>query len=774
MRSKLRNTLIAVIVGVTALVAIRAARPSLRSQIPSSQAFYDRNGKLLRLSLSQDDKFRVWFPLEKIAPQFVEAVLLKEDRNFRFHPGVNPVSLIRAAFRTFVAKGPRQGGSTLTMQLARLLYGIRGRSVWAKIRQIFHATSLEVFHSKNEILEAYLNLLPFGSNIEGIGAASLIYFHRDPGQIGLLQSLALVEVPQNPNSRGLHRATDGSVRRQAISRWLQAHPEDQKILNSAWDFQSFTSEALPFEAPHLVDWVASKREGDRVQLTIDLPTQNLIEKLVQAEVNRRKGIGIQNASVILLDSRSMEVQAYVGSAGYFQKEIFGQVNGAASKRSPGSTLKPFVFALAMDQGLIHENSVLKDSPTSFGAFDPENSDRGFDGPVTAKDALIRSRNIPAVSLFSQLKPGAGLYQLLEKAGVTRMKSEKFYGYALPLGGSELTLQELVGLYATILHQGNFLPIRLEKTHQEKPADPIQLYSPEAAAILFQMLTENAAPGTGLTQGWSRDQLPVAWKTGTSHGFRDAWSLGVFGPYVLGVWVGNFDGTGNPNFNGRDAAAPLFFRIVDAIRSQDRSLENWISPTLSTAVSKVKVCSQSGHLPGPHCKDHVESLFIPGKSPIQPCSVHRQYWISDRTGKRGCGPGPGMKPQIFEVWPSDILQIFSAAGLPRRKVPVLDSSCGEEIVSASGRNPQITSPREQLSYLLRIEEKSIQEGQTLPLTAITDGDAKKIHWFVDHAYLGESRPDRALFWPIRPGTHVVQAVDDQGRSSRREFEVTVTQ
>lgn len=762
---------------------VRGLRPSLRSQISSSQVFTDRNGKLLRLTLSPDEKFRVWFPLEKISPKFVEAVLLKEDRNFQLHPGVNPVSLVRAAFRTFIQRGPRQGGSTLTMQLARLLYGIRGRSIGAKVSQVLHALQLEALHSKNDILEAYLNLLPFGSNIEGIGAASWIYFHRDPSGLGILESLALVDVPQNPNARGLHRAGEDPVRKQAVDRWLDGHPGDQKILQaqggeSNWKVQSFTPQNLPFRAPHLVDHLASRTEEAQVRTTIDLPMQTLVEKLVTEEIQRRKSWGLKNASVILLDSRSMEVRAYVGSADYFQKEIQGQVNGAASKRSPGSTLKPFVFALGLDQGLIHENSILKDSPASFGAFDPENSDRDFDGPVSAKDALIRSRNIPAVSLFSQLKPGDGLYRLLEKAQITRMKSEKFYGYALPLGGSELTLQELIGLYATLLHQGSFQSIRLvqglQKANEESP---IQLYSPEAASIIFQMLSENARPGATHAKTWTLDQTPVPWKTGTSHGFRDAWSLGVFGPYVLGVWVGNFDGSANPSFSGREAAAPLFFRVVDAVKTLDPAVKNWISPTLPATVSKVKVCSQSGHLPGPHCKDQVDSLFIPGKSPIHTCSVHRQYWIHAQTGKRGCGPGPGFKPQTFEVWPSDILQIFAAAGLPRKKIPERSSSCSGDAlaeVALAGKNPVITSPRDQLSYLMRVEENSIRQGQTLPLSAIADGDVKKVFWFVDQTFVGESRPDRSIFWPIQPGHHTVQAVDDQGRTSRREFQVSVAQ
>jgi penicillin-binding protein 1C len=772
------------------LAICRASAEPLDRWFTSSRAVYDREGKLLRLTLSDDQKYRVWYPLAGISSSLVEAALLKEDHGFFMHPGINPFALVRAAVSTYIIRSHRIGGSTITMQVARMLYGIRSKSLSAKVYQIARALELELFHSKREILEAYLNLVPMGANVEGVGAASLIYFHKNPLRLSLPESLTLVEIPQSPTARGLNRVKSAKVPPLAVERWLEKHPESDSLRRDATlSVQAFALGDLPFFAPHFTDEVLRRKPNEReVTTTLDLSLQSLVERRMKSELTTLATRGVHNAAAMIVDSRTMEVRAMVGSANYFDPAIAGQVNGATAKRSPGSTLKPFVYGLALDRGLIHELSMLKDAPTSFGSFDPENFDRDFAGPISAKDALIRSRNIPAVALYSQLDSpnGNGLYRLLTDAGISRMRGEKIYGYALPLGGSELTMEELVGLYGALANGGDHAPVRYFARDPKVKSEPKKsLMSPEAAYIVYDMLTANPRPDQTYRNAWIRDPVPVAWKTGTSHAFRDAWSIGLFGPYVLAVWVGNFDGSSNPNLVGRDVAAPIFFGIVDAMKAVDGSrkgegvLKSFMPPLPPTTVSHVKVCSRSGHLPGRYCHDQVDALYIPGKSPIKVCDVHRLFRIDVRSGRRVCESGGALasassrtRDEVFEVWPSDILRLFKRAGLGRRTPPPYEAGCafGERL--ATGRPPAIASPKTEMTYLFRYA--NADSDTTLPLNAVADGEVRTLYWLMNDEYLGKSDRDSPLLWKMRPGSFQVRAVDDQGRTDSRAFHVEVVQ
>ncbi|MBL6752276.1 MAG: transglycosylase domain-containing protein, partial [Nevskia sp.] len=379
---------------------------ALRDQVAGSTALFDQRGRLLRLTLAADQQYRLWTPLEQVSPQFVQALLLHEDRHFRWHPGVNPPALLRAAAVTW-SGGARQGGSTVTMQLARLLYGLNTRSPAGKLRQVALALWLELRYSKHDILEAEINLLPYGQNIQGVGAASLVYFGKTPDRITLPEALALVLIPQSPAARtpdGAEPAGLREARLRLFAQWQQRHPQARAIAELMPAPLHFRATAeLPFAAPHLTDaLLAQAGRGAVIRTTLDLDLQRLLEERIASYVARQGRLGIDNAAALLVDTRSLEVKALVGSADYFDDGISGQVNGAFARRSPGSALKPFLYALAMDQGLIHPLSVLKDAPASFGAFSPENFDGSFAGPITAHDALIRSRNIPAVALAARL------------------------------------------------------------------------------------------------------------------------------------------------------------------------------------------------------------------------------------------------------------------------------------------------------------------------------------------------------------------------------------
>src|SRR6266404_2691577 len=515
-------------------------KPPLLDGVSFSQCVRDRNGKLLRVTLTTDQKFRVWTSLQNISPAVIDATLRFEDKYYRRHPGVNPVALLRSALN-LRAGGAHSGASTITMQLARLRYHLCTRTLRGKFVQIVRALELERHYSKVEILEAYLNLAPYGRNIEGIGAASQIYFGKAPAHLTTPESISLSVIPQSPARRALFVDRDNRSLDSAQSNWYDRAKID--IQNSARLFSARAQRERKFPAPHFVQQIVAAEKGcDEIVTTLDLAKQQLIERRIADYVRSNRGRGIQNAAVLLVDTRNMEVLAQVGSADFFNAEIQGQVDGTRSPRSPGSTLKPFVYALALEQGLIHPLSILADAPHSFADYNPENFDREFAGPIRASDALARSRNLPAVELASQLRHPT-LYEFLRGAGVKLPRSEPLYGLALPLGGAEVTMEDLVRLYAALANNGELRPLR--RTSRELiAARGRSIMMPEAAFLTLEMLN---MPRPEMGRAYSDHAAPVFWKTGTSHGFHDAWSIAVFNHYVLAVWIGNFDGRANGTF-----------------------------------------------------------------------------------------------------------------------------------------------------------------------------------------------------------------------------------
>ncbi len=767
-----------------AMIAIdRWPHPPLSAHVPTSSAVFDARGTLLRLTLADDDKYRLWIPLDQQPQALIDAVKLQEDQWFDWHPGFNPVSLARGAWTSYVARDGRQGGSTLTMQLARLVTRSDTRTVAGKVRQVVQAAWLELRYSKREILEAYLNLAPYGGNIEGVGAASLIYFDKSPAALALPGILTLAVIPQDPGHRArctraapicAGAATDElhAARSRLFERWRQLHkvdPETSALMQLPFGLRP--SHRLPFAAPHFVERVLRDVEGRepfaRIETTLDLRLQRVLERQVAQHIARQRTRGIRNAAALLVDTRDLSVKSLVGSADYFDAAISGQVNASRAKRSPGSTLKPFIYALALDQGVLHPRTVLRDVPTAFGVFTPENFDGQFLGPVTATDALVRSRNIPAVGIAARLS-NPDFHGFLKSAGISRMASASHYGLALVLGGGEVTMEESATLYAMLANGGVQRPLRWRAA--DPPAAGTRMLSAEASFVTLEMLRENERPDGAFAARASR--LPVYWKTGTSWGFRDAWTAGIVGPYVLVVWVGNFDGAGNPALIGVEAAAPLFFRMVDALAAHDaRMVEPLRLPP--PGVRKVEVCTGSGDLPNAWCPERAraQTWFIPGKSPIRVSQLHRQVTVDTRTGRIACPPyDPAFTTtEVHEYWPSDLARVFRQAGMQRRPPPAA-AHCGDAGFTAARDDEavRITSPRRGASYALRMHG-----GHSAPvvLNATVDANVTGVFWFVDDAYVGKSTPASSLTWPARaPGAYLVRAVDDRGRSDTRELRV----
>lgn len=762
---RLRITALLLLITAAALAAVRYwPREPLSKQIATSIVIFDRDNQLLRLTLASDDQYRLWTRLEDISPDLVEALLLHEDRHFYSHPGINPLAVLRAVWAT-ARHAPHQGGSTISMQLARLMYGLNTRNVRGKLMQMLRATQLELCYSKHDLLEAHLNLLPYGRNVQGVGAASLIYFNKTAKQLSLPEALSLVLIPQSPARRAPNAAEPLALtqaRLRLFARWQAAHPDSLDTTQTMAQSLPYSHLGrLPFAAPHFVDALLQQPStATTLSSTLDIHQQRLLERVLRQYVRGRASMGIHNASAMLVDARDMSVRVVVGSADFFNAAIGGQVNGTLAKRSPGSALKPFIYALAIDQGIIHPQSVLKDAPSYFGTFSPENFDGRFAGPIAATQALIRSRNVPAVALASQLS-NPSLYQFLHSAGISQLKSEHHYGLSLALGGSETTMEELAMLYTMLANRGQLRPLRYLR--DAATSHGTTLLSEDASYMVLDMLKQNQRPDD--TPSSMPPPVQIAWKTGTSWGFRDAWTAGVFGPYVLVVWVGNFDGSGNPAFVGVQAAAPLFFRMVDALLSREPNLHE-LNYRMPPRMKQVDVCAASGDLPNAACPQTIKTWYIPGVSPIKLSTLHRRVIIETRTGKVACQPYDlrHTRSEIFEYWPSDLAQLFKQAGMPRRPAP--ENRCNETVQDSADATPTITSPLTNSVYTLRR-----QNPQAIPFAANVSADSHTVYWFVDSSYVGNSAAGIALGWtPDHAGNYTVLAVDDQGRTMSRSLSV----
>ncbi|PZR71783.1 MAG: penicillin-binding protein 1C, partial [Chthoniobacterales bacterium] len=642
-----RWLLAAAIAGIAIAAAwLALPKPSLTHGMDFSTRVRDRNGNVLRVTLTADQKYRVWTPLREISPALIKATVRFEDKYFGQHPGVNPVPLFRAAWNFARSGHPRAGASTITMQLARLRFHLRTRTLGGKFRQILYALELERHYSKNEILEAYLNLAPYGRNIEGAGAASEIYFGKTAARLSGPEAVALSLIPQSPTRRALIAGRENEVLTAAQQRRSARAPDlDPR--------EMFRPEARPrteLIAPHFVQSVlATRTDGTEITTTLDLSLQQILERRVTDYIAQNRQRGIVNASALLIDFHIMEVLADVGSANFWNKEIQGQVDGTRRPRSPGSTLKPFVYALALDQGRIHPLTLLKDAPRSFGDYNPENFDREFLGPIRASDALARSRNVPAVTLASELAH-PNLYEFLRAAEVRLPHPESYYGLSLPLGGAEVTMEDLVRLYATLANGGRFQPLR--RLRHESPGPSQRMLTPEASFLTLEMLGQIPRPGVNE----SSDGDAIFWKTGTSQGYHDAWSVSVFDHFVLAVWVGNADGKSNPTFVGRTCAAPLLFQIIDGLRAAGLARPTHHDPPPNANLREVEFCAVSGQLPTAACAHRVRGWFIPGVSPISECEIHREIWVDNETGLRVHGDNGGAHKEVCEFWPSDLLEL----------------------------------------------------------------------------------------------------------------------
>ncbi|MEM6273010.1 MAG: penicillin-binding protein 1C [Bacteroidota bacterium] len=721
---------------------------------PYSQLIRARDGSLLNAYLSPDQKWRMRTRVEEVPEELVRALVAKEDRWFYYHSGVNPFSILRAAGNNLVHGRRTSGASTITMQLARMMEP-KERTWGNKLWESFRALQLEWHYSKAEILGLYLSYLPYGGNIEGVKAASLLYFDRPPERLSLAQSVLLTVVPNRPNS--LRPDQHPERARAARDRWLKHFRETGTFSES--QIHAALREVIPAHrqgivprAPQFCTMIRRRFPSTPLTTTLDPAAQAISERLLKNHVRRIAGTGVTNGAVLVVDNASGAVVSYCGSADFQDKAAGGEVNAVVAPRSPGSTLKPLVYAMAFDAGLITPRRRLLDVPQDFHGYAPVNYDLAYRGEVTAEDALRSSLNLPAVRLLQRV----GLARVLDHLARGNMRNiiadRADLGLSLALGGCDASLEELVGLYRAFANGGRWRPLRFVLP---PPADDLpegdSLCSPEAAWLLADILSGVERPDLP-NELLDRTDLPrIAWKTGTSFGRRDAWAIGFNPRFTIGVWMGNMDGTPAYRSSGARTAVPL---LVDLFNSLDPTSETEWFPR-PPGLREVKVCPHTGLRPGPHCtgQEHDWHLARAGALPVCP---RMQEVLTDSAGTlrycKACLPASGYRRQAYPVYPPELLLWYETENAIYRRRPPHNPAC-EGVFYTQG--PQITSPAEADEYFL-------DEGQSLALQAQPEADATLHYWFANDQFLGVAEAGKRFFFSPPTGEVQIGCMDDKGR------------
>jgi penicillin-binding protein 1C len=583
--------------------------PPLGKDLETSHVVLDREGKLLRAYATSEGRWRLPQTVQDVDPRFLKMLFAYEDKRFRAHHGVDAMALARAVLQFSSSGHIVSGGSTLTMQVARLLEPREHRSLSAKLRQITRALELEYALGKDDILSLYLTLAPYGGNLEGIRAASLSYFGKEPQRLSLAEAALLVALPQSPELRRPDRFPDAarSARDRVLERAATAGvvPRDE-IARAKFEPVPSERKALPILAPHAADQVVAAEPDRRIhRLTIDASLQKTLQELAR---ERAHALGPQiSVAILAVDNESGEVRARVAAADYFDERRAGQIDMTQALRSPGSTLKPFIYGLGFEDGLLHPETLIDDKPARYGNYTPENFDLTFQGTVTARRALQMSLNVPAIAVLGKVGVSRLNARLTQTGAALVLPKGEAPGLAMGLGGVGIRLSDLVMLYTGLARLG--LAVPLIEREGAVASGPRRLLDPVAAWYVGNILIgapppDNAPPGR------------IAFKTGTSYGYRDAWAVGFDGRMTIGVWVGRPDGAPVPGLVGRVAAAPILFDAFARSGAAPAPLAHAPKGAVFAATNKLPPPLQRFSLDGSAASEPPRIMFPPDGARIE--------------------------------------------------------------------------------------------------------------------------------------------------------------
>lgn len=757
-----------------AALAVKAAAfwclPVVRFPENFSAVLYARDGELLDAKIAPDGQWR--FPPSGPPPEKLEAALLvQEDKRFYAHRGVDALALLRAARLNLARRRVVSGGSTLTMQVVRLARGDPPRTLSEKALEALLALRLEAALSKKEILSLYAARAPFGENVVGLEAASWRLFGRAPRRLSWAESCALAVLPNSPAL--IHAGRNRGVLLEKRNRLLRAlraagKLDDLELSLALREPLPERPRSFPHAAPHLLETLAARRRGGRPLFLSTLDAR--LQRDVQEIVSRRSAAlalrGIANAAALVVDNADGSVLAYVGNSRLGDLENSGYaVDVARRPRSPGSALKPFLYAAMMQDGELLPETLIPDVPTQYEGFMPENNDRRYRGAVRAKEALARSLNVPAVRLLREHGVARFCAQLQELGMTTLRRPPERYGLALILGGAEGSLWDLTGMYANLARSAarrKTGPLRILRGEALPAAAPFEL-GPGAAWLTLETLVDVVRPeDEARWRSFSSGQR-IAWKTGTSVGFRDGWALGVDGARTVGVWTGNASGEGRADLTGTAAAAPILFDVFRRLGPG-----GWF-PRPESSLTRLSVCRDDGRLPSRGCA--VEAVWAPAGAPYAKTSADHRVVHLDPSGlwrvHEGCEAVGRMRHAVWFSLPPAQEYYYRRQHPEYRALPPWRADC--RAADADGESPVAwVYPHAQAKLYIPVELDGAKS-RTVFEAAHTRSNAV-LHWHLDGRYLGRTRTIHQRALDVEPGRHAVTVVDELGNQATRTFEV----
>ncbi|WP_338355954.1 penicillin-binding protein 1C [Yeosuana marina] len=773
-RHKIKSAIIAVL-----LIAYYFCLPNQLFKDPTATVITSAKNKLLGAQIATDGQWR--FPQnDSIPKKFRTCIIQFEDEYFYKHPGFNPVSIFKALRDNLKSGGIKRGGSTLTQQVIRLSRKNQKRTYFEKFIEIILATRLELRESKDQILAYYSSNAPFGGNVVGLDAASWRYFNRNPNELSWAESATLAVLPNAPSLiyPGKNHERLLKKRNALLKKLLQ-----NKVIDSL-TYSLSIAESLPQRpyplpqiAPHLLQKVSQSYNGKSIQTTIDMHLQKRVNQIVKTHYNQLSQNEIYNAGVLILDVKTRQVLAYVGNSPT-DKTHQKDVDIIDKPRSTGSILKPFLFAAMLDAGDLLPNTLVADVPTQFGSYNPENYNKTYDGAVPASKALSRSLNVPAVRMLQEF----GLDRFYHYLKTLHLKDLKYnanhYGLSLILGGAESNLWDLCKSYAALSSTLNHFSETSSEYYSNEFCEPTFLASEnidfgkktrdktlfDAASVYltYESLKEVNRPEGDESWEFYDGSKQIAWKTGTSFGFRDAWAIGSTKDYVVGVWVGNADGEGRPGLVGVQAAAPILFDVFDLLPNSE-----WFAKPFDE-MQEVSICKKSGYRASPNCKD-VETEFIQISGlKTKPCPYHIIVHL-DKTEtyqvNSSCEDINNIKNTSWFVLPPLMAYYYKTKNPFYRPLPKFRSDC----LGESAMTMQFIYPKENNTIFLPKDFNG--KTNDLVLKIAHSKPETTVFWYVDETYVGSTKDIHELAIIPKQGKHLITVVDEFGNEAKRRIEIS---
>lgn len=775
-----------VIVSIVLLwIIFYAALPTPLFHSPTSYVIEDHAGNLLGASIAADGQWR--FPATGPVPdKFARCIVAFEDKRFYFHPGVDPIALARAVFQNLSGRRVVSGGSTLNMQVIRMSRN-KPRTAWQKLIEAFLALRLEAGYSKSSILRLYSANAPFGSNVVGLDAAAWRYFGRPPAQLSWAETAMLAVLPNAPSliHPGRNRTILLAKRNTLLDKLASMGTLDSSTAELAkLEPLPDKPHPLPRIAPHLLERFKKERaqlgvNSTRVRTSVDVELQQQVSDIVDRYHRNLSANGIHNAAALVLDVETGHALAYVGNVHTPRSdESENQVDMITSLRSPGSTLKPLLYAAMLTDGLLLPHTLIPDIPTQIGGYMPQNYDLGYDGAIPASRALSRSLNIPAVKMLQQYKYQR-FHPYLKRLGIHSLnRPADFYGLSMILGGCEVTPWELAGVYASMArtlnhykrYDANYNPDDYHAPSYLKSNVRAPQKAPERASVIdhaslyftFQAMNEVMRPGEEALWEQFASSKKIAWKTGTSFGFRDGWAVGLTPTHVVCVWVGNADGEGRPGLTGIETAAPILFDIFDLLPSSE-----WFTAPLDRMV-QTAVCRESGYLAGPDCA-HADTVYIPVPGHRSAACPYHQTIHTNLEGTlqvtADCLAPDQMVPAKWFVLPPAMEYYYKPRHSNYRELPPFAPDCHPE---GEARVMEMIYPKDHAKIYIPLEIDG-QRGRVI-FNAAHRKAGSRIYWHLDDAFVGETQTFHQLALHIPAGPHRITLVDDRGTRISQRFEI----